>query len=348
MSVVCAANNMMHSVSEVMKYVDPIVSANIYCAGLLDAVVCEVVRPFWQELSDHQGSAPMVMWMVRYGRCGEHLKLRLHGAADVRDRCMQLLEDHVERYFDGLGPPSPKEMREARTDVAAIDAADEQVTPYPDRTLLWTDYRRSAVSLGSEPFLSNDRYVALATTCLAGGCQIVLATLQVGTAPVSSNRERQNVLLRSVIDVLAVLGWTPERHDSYLRYHRDWLLRFGCRGNEEEEARLLGLFADETQRLGPSVGVLASVLRDHSGTQVDLAHAGNPQAIFSWSLLALVDHVALICGDPRYHIDPMAPDPVFPALFKVLHALANQLGLKILVEAFAYDLLLSASKTDRG
>lgn len=348
MFVLPAANNVKHSVIEVVEFIDPIVSANIYCAGQLDAVVCEVVRPFWQELGDGPGPAATAMWMVRYGRCGEHLKLRLHGAANVRDRCVKLLGDHVERYFNTLDSPSPEGERNARTDVPAIDAADERVTLYPDRTLLWTDYRRSAVSLGSEPFLSNDRYAALATTCLVSGCQIVLATLQIGNDGVSSNRERQNVLLRSVIDVLAVLGWTCQRRDLYLRYHRDWLLRFGSRSNEDEEARLLGLFADETQRLGPSLGVLARVLREHPGSQAELTDSGNPGAIFSWSLLALIDYAEMICRNPRYYVDPIAPDPVFPVLFKVLHGLANQLGLKVLVEAFVYDLLLCAGNTDHG
>lgn len=328
-----------------VAFPDPVVSASIYCAGRLDAVVCEVVRPFWQELVDGQGPTAAAIWMVRYGRCGEHLKLRLHGAADVRGRCVQLLSNHVERYFDKLGPPSPDGRTDARTDVPPIDAADERATPYPDRTLLWTDYRRSFVSLGGEPFLSDDRYVALATTCLAGGCQIVLSTLQVGDDGMSSDRDRQNVLLRSVIDVLAVLGWASDQRDTYVRYHRDALLRFASRGDEEEESALLALFRNEAQRLGSSVGTLANVLGQHRGTPAELADAGDPGAVFSWSLVALLDYVAVIGRDPRYRVDPMAPEPVCPALFKILHGLANQLGLKILLEAFAYDLLLRGSST---
>jgi hypothetical protein len=244
--------------------------------------------------------------------------------------------------------PPPEGEREARTDIPAIDAADERVTPYPDRTLLWTDYRRSAVSLGSEPFLSNDRYAALTTKCLSGGCQIVLATLGAGTDDAGRNRERQNVLMRSIINVLVVLGWARNRRDSYLRYHRDWLLRFGSRSNEEEEARLLTLFADEAQRLRSSVGSLATILRQHSSTGAESADVVDPEVMFSSSVQTLMDYVTMLCRDRQYHIDPMAPDPVFPVLFKVLHGLANQLGVKILVEAFVYHLLLSASSTDHG
>ena len=57
----------------------------------------------------------------------------------------------------------------------------------------------------------------------------------------------------------------------------------------------------------------------------------------------LRDHVAGLCGDRDDRLDPFAEDAAFNPLFKALHGLANQLGLKWLDEAYSYHLLLRAT-----
>lgn len=60
------------------------------------------------------------------------------------------------------------------------------------------------------------------------------------------------------------------------------------------------------------------------------------------SVSRLVSYVGVFGENPDYHLDPFAPEPFFPVLFKAFHGLANQLGLDRLNEAYAHHLMLHA------
>jgi hypothetical protein len=319
---------------------DPILTANLYASGLLDEAIRQVVAPFRREVRARDVQGSWRLWLVRYARGGEHLKIRLHGPAEVRPWAEEALAAAAARFFAGVtgidtGP------RRSREDAPPIDAEDEDPEERQDRSLVWTRYRRSQVSLGGKPFLLDDRYVALVIDCLSQGCEITLDALETAQGKVAPGL-RQNALLDLLITGLAGAGLRPEGLTAYLAYHRDWLIRFGLRGHEEAggPAALLQRFDAQTARM---TGTLAPLRRialqvwDGGGAGLD-----DDRSAWSRAVTDLLGHVRPLCSDPDYHLDPRAGDPVFPPLFKVCHGVANQLGLAPLEEAFAHHILLNA------
>jgi hypothetical protein len=55
------------------------------------------------------------------------------------------------------------------------------------------------------------------------------------------------------------------------------------------------------------------------------------------------EHVKGYRGRPEYDRDPYTDDHSFLPLFKVFHACANQIGLRISNEAYLHHLLLQAA-----
>jgi len=319
---------------------DPVLTANVYCAGGLDEVIRRALLPSWREW-ERQSPDTCYLWFVRYRRCGEHLKVRLHAPAAQRTAAQRLFERSVANCFAEFGPAPPSAAAPAAGPKApAIDIEDEAEVDYPDRTLLWTRYRRSHVSLGGKPFLDDDDYAARLTACLGQACELVLAAAE--AAPLS-HRLRQNTLLRALIAGLAALGLDAPQRSDYLIYHRDWLLRFTLVRNqvEAEKAReFLDVF--DRRAAGTTIEQLARMAEAQWRGDGDKAA---PWEASRWqrALSELVRHLALFRGDPEYCTDPFATDPAFPPVFKVFHGLANQLGLNMVDEAFAHHLLLRAT-----
>jgi hypothetical protein len=322
---------------------DPLLTANVYCAGRLDEVLHRAVAPFWRGFRAEHPDSPAYLWCVRYPRGGEHLKLRLHAAEALRSSLRSSLEAAVSEALATLGT-APIAPAPPRPDGALpIDVEDESAEARPDASFLWTRYRRSAVSLGGGPLLDDDRYVGLLTRCLGAGCEKALDALQPDAQGNVPFRARQIALLKAVISGMASLGWSPERRSSYLAYHRNWLLRFvltQSRQGPEMADEWLSRFDVNVARLGPARATLqATADAQWRGNTVD------PGADDPWreSLRALGDHVGGFAGQPGYQIDPFSSDPVFPALFKALHGLGNQLGLKPSDESFTHHILLRLS-----
>jgi hypothetical protein len=320
-----------------MELSDPVLTANIYCDRGLDALIHDAITPFRSRLRDSDPEGHWSLWLVRYSRCGEHLKVRLHGPPERRELARRLLEESVHAHFASL-PASGAEGRVSRTDAPAIDAEDEATSDYPDRSLVWTRYRRSHVNLGPPRLLDDDRYAALFTACLGCGADLVLDFLQLdGTGKVSGGA-RQRGLLRALFSGLAAVGFSSDERATYLAYHRDWLVRFNV---SRPQSDVLASYDRRVEGMASTV----EQLRQIASAQWECPSERPAGADAAWqnTLSALVAYLVQFRGDPEYRLDPFTEDPVFPPLFKAFHALANHLGVGMLDEAFLHHLVLRAT-----
>lgn len=324
-------------------YPDPILSANLYCAGRLSEAVSRVVHPFWRDVSARGHAACGYVWVVRYARRGEHLKIRVHGPQSESSAWRDLLQAAAGSYLEEIGPRDPEAPRHARALSTPIDREDGDNADHPDRELLWTTYARSHVSLGYRPYLQDDRYVALLTRCLGRGTEILLKRL----APEArwNHATQQAALLNALIAGLAALPLSPRERSSWLLYHRDGLLRgmlkqSGASGGARRLRETLERFR------GQAAGMQGDIERLGRTAETGwAADASWPDDLTAWRQ-ALVDLSAELLpheGDRAYDIDPFADRVLFLPLFKVFHGFANQLGLTPLNEAFAHHLLLAAT-----
>lgn len=321
-----------------MLFTDPLLTANLYCAGHLDRALVDLMAPFASECLRGAGEG---VWWIRNRRRGPHLKLRLHAAPARRSELAAELAGRAGRFFAEL--PGEPEARCGQEGVLgpAIDPEDEGEEEHPDRTLLWTTYRRTYVTLGHAAYAVHDRFNALFTNALAAGCAHVLDLLELdGEGQVAFSR-RQQILLRLLLTGLGALPFTREEHRAYLTYHRDWLVRFTLNQRKVEHpaartAELLAYFDSQAANMEPVVARLSG-LAEEWGTPQEAEGAWEKGLRELWSWLAE------LCRDPAYAaIDPYAERPAQLPLFKVVHGTANALGLNLLEEALAHHLLLCA------
>jgi hypothetical protein len=321
---------------------DPLVTANLYCEGLQDAALHGALAPFGARLREGDPDRAGFLWIVRYPKGGEHLKVRVHAPAD-REPCLrELLRETVDTWLATLPPDDPERPERPRRDapgLPAIDPEDEAATPWPDRSLVWTRYRRSHVSLGGGPFLADDLYVAHLTSCLGAGCGIVLDALVPDATGKVADSLRQTTLLQLLIGGLAAVGFGAEERAAYLAYHRDWLVRFSLvkgGGDAERTRELLARFDQRAAQMGASLGALRDAALTTWG---ELPDCGD---LWQRALAGLAGYVSRFRGHPDYRLDPFSEDPVFTPVFKVFHGMANHLGLGMLPEALTHHLLLRA------
>lgn len=319
---------------------DPLLSANVYADRRLDAVVIGGLA-LWQELTAELEAHGGYLWTVRYSRRGEHLKLRLHAPCGLEARLRGAVEAALPRLLADL--PAVDGERRLRSDVPPIDAEDEGEDAAPDRTLAWTRYRRSFVSLGSEPWLGDDVYAARMTACLGAGCGLLLSAAAGSEGLEMSHRVRQSALLKAVVGGIAALGLGP-RAGEYLAYHRDWLMRFFL-DDAERAAAFLARLEERAAAMGPTLERLREVTAASWSAPAHGGAAGADRAQAAWSRAAsdLAAYVGGFRGHEDRRTDPFAEDPLFPAAFKALHGTANQLGLVPMEEAFVHHLLWRAA-----
>lgn len=326
-----------------MAHPDPVLTANLYCDRGLDELIHGAVAPFRARLAEGGPAGRWSLWLVRYSRCGEHLKVRLHGPAGEREAARALLEEAVGAHFAALPPAAADAPRVSRADAPAIDLEDEATADYPDRTLLWTSYRRSHVNLGPVPFLRQDGYAERFTACLARAADLVLDTLLPDAGGKVPGAARQRVLLRGLFSGLAALGFSAAEREAYLAYHRDWLVRFTL-SDPEKEGELLAAFDRRVEGMAPA----AAQLRRAAAAEWGEGARPSAGAEGAWgeALAGLLAWLAPLRGDPEYRLDPFTDDAAFPAVFKAFHGLANQLGVRMLDEAFVHHLVLRATAAE--
>lgn len=312
------------------KYPDPLVTANIYASGLLDDVLLRVVAPFRRDVQDIFGETNL--WVVRYSRGGQHLKVRVHGAPEHHDQIRKLLATRAETFFESLRNVPPVSPRISKPSAPAIDVEDALENEFSDRSMVWTTYQRSHVTLGMKPWLSDDTFVALACECLARGCDLTLAAAESGG--LGSLATRQKLLIELLMPALVALGLdSDEKALSYLAYHRDWLLRFFVAETAKEQ-QLLRHFEEKTAAIPEALESFRSVtgrLRAHP-----------PGDRWSGALSELAAYLKKFSGRSEYDLDPFTREVSFPPAFKVLHGLANQIGMPPLQEAYVHHVLIAS------
>ncbi|HET9210705.1 MAG TPA: lantibiotic dehydratase C-terminal domain-containing protein [Thermoanaerobaculia bacterium] len=328
-----------------LPFPDPVLTANIYCSNHLDAVIFQAVAPFWREFRSLDCEHLCFLWLMRYGKGGEHLKIRIHGPEAQCPLLRELLEKKVTALLDSL--PEVAATRRARR-APAVDVEDEG-GDHLNHTLLWTTYRRSHVSLGGKPFLSDDHYTALLTRCLGAGCEMMLA-LEPDASVSLPHAARQRALLGALAAGLAGLGFPAGKRAAYLAYHRDWLLRSilpmdQCAEEESVEQLRRGLDG-RVSALGTFLLTLSQTAETEcAGNQVVGSQDSGPQEAWRWALADLLEYISPLCQEADYRLDPFASDPIFAPIFKVFHGFSNQLGLKQADEALAHHLLLRLTNT---
>jgi lantibiotic biosynthesis dehydratase-like protein len=320
-----------------MEFPDPILTANIYCSGKIDELLHAVVAPFWWRFKESDPQGQCYLWVMRYSRCGEHLKVRLHGPAGFAGEMRRRLTAAVERYFATLAEPPP-EQRSLCESLFAVDPEDEAVTLYPDRSLLWTRYRRIPGTMGREPLSDDLRLAALFTRCLGSGSEIVLREFVPDEDGVFPHRRRTSLVNKFFILGLTGLGFSPAQAAEYLAYHRDWLIL----AHQDDPRPMRELFAKRAAGMAPAVETLREVIdARHRGTE-DL-----PPGFARWTadLKALFDHVLALAGDLCWAESLYMRDQVYAPVFKSIHGLANQARVGLYNEAFLCHLLAQAFAT---
>lgn len=319
-----------------------LLSANIYCAHRVDAVIGQAILPFWRRIAS-EGSS--YLWLIRHSRAGEHLKVRLHGPPELHDDARLALSEAVVACFAQLPAVEPPETSSAHASLPVIDPEDAADDNYPDRTLLWTTYRPSPVTLGASILAQDPTYHQLFTRVLGAGCRIALDLF--ATAPADGSlplTRRQSTIFKICIATLQALPFDACERSTYLGYHRDWLVRWALAHSDPgttTRETILELFDRKAAATKPTLDVLGRLL----GQRPDPVEpaASDAQSEYREAVRHYFDYVSTFRGNPDYALDPYADDPVFLPVFKVLHNLANTVGLGIRHEAFAYHLLTLAS-----
>lgn len=324
------------------QHADPFLAASLTAPGALDRALVEVVRPLHDHLLALDQSA--YLWVMRYGKGGEHVKIRLHGPASLAEPMRRALEEKATPWLTELpaGEP-PGEPSAAAQAAPSVDPEDDE--PW-DGGLRWTTYQRNYINLAGPPWLDDGGYAALATECLGRGCTQILTSLQLGRDGKVPAPMRQQILLRLLIAGLGALGFETGRRHDYLRYHRDWLIRFclppGSTASQQEMVR--GRFDLQVRRMAPAVAQIGSAVGSlWTGNAARDEGPDGPSDPFCDALARLCRYAEGLGEDPRFQIDPLTRDAVFSPLFKALHGLGNQVGIPPLEEAFCHHLLLHAS-----
>jgi hypothetical protein len=325
---------------------DPILSANVYCSGRLCEVISHLVAPFWSEYRRSSADGSTYVWMLRYARCGEHLKIRLHAPDRELPLLAQLLRSAQADYFSRLAQLPVHPQRISTPSASPIDSEDRATADYADRTFLWTEYNRSPISLGYRPFLDDDEYSALLTCCLGRGAEIVLSRLRSGGDGKCPYHLQKALWLDVLLTALRATSLSTEDRTSYLLYHRDCLLRYVRKRRRWIEGaplmeRMIARFDQQAERPDSRRGEMARAAAEAWGSSP--LEIGACLAAWFDAVHALTLYMASISGDAADRVDPFAELPVFPALFKILHGLANQIGLDPFNEAFLYHLLVDVA-----
>ena len=206
-------------------YPDPILSANLYGSGRLCEVIAHLVAPFWKQYRRLSAEPGSYLWLLGYARCGEHLKLRLHGPDFQSPLLRELLAAAQESYFARCAPPAAAKRVSAPT-APPIDAEDRAALDYPDRhffgramagirfrSAFAPTSRTTAMPRSSPPAWQRHRGRPGAS-CERSGWQVSLPDPEIPLPARSRPHRPPRVPL------------SPDDRLLYLLYHRDCLLRY--------------------------------------------------------------------------------------------------------------------------
>jgi len=186
------------------------------------------------------------------------------------------------------------------------------------------------------PFESG-RLLTQLETCLACSTEIHLDAA--GSMPRAlSYGERQHLLLAMILSAGATAFSDLSSRRRFHEFHRDWLIRYpvlqGGHGMSKV-VELFGILETHVERMGsPKIGDLAARVRG--------AVARRLHVRWSSQIRILAQTLARRDTARPFHLDPFASGLTFPALFRLLHAVARQLGVALLDEALLHHLVLRA------
>ncbi|HEX3527760.1 MAG TPA: lantibiotic dehydratase C-terminal domain-containing protein [Thermoanaerobaculia bacterium] len=323
---------------------DPCLTANLYCNRRLPPMARDVLGPLASDLAAAGTTAESFFWFTRYGKCGEHLKVRVHGDESIAAAARDSLEIHARRFFASPAADAGDEAWISKSAIPALDLEDELEGDYPNKTLLWTHYRRSPVVFGADVYLPDDVHVERFCRCQAAVTSIALGVLLPKLEDPAFAKHRQSTFLRILITAMSVLGLSPAETAGYLAYHRDWLIRSLTHDVAPQGTSNDTVLAEirESAALTPAA---VRPLTDHVANALAASKPSTEYCRdFHRELSAFYQHVSTYRGNDHFDRDPFTRDFAFLPIFKVLHFAANQLGFRISNEAFVFDLLCRATE----
>jgi lantibiotic biosynthesis dehydratase-like protein len=323
-----------------LDFPDPVLTANIYCEDFLDRLLWEVIAPFWarrRELEEDRGG---FLWFARYRRGGEHLKIRFHGPSPAGDALREPLVKVVQDFLDSLPGVAAAGGRNCHADQFPVDPEDERTVAYPDRTILWTSYRRQPGIMGRQPMSADPLHAALFTRCLGIGSDIVLESLQPDASGAIPGSRRLSLALKFFVAAWSSLSLTPAGKIEYLRYHRDWLLT----SFNIDVARACEQFEQRIQSRPETLEGLRAVL-DGGEPQADGTAGSDRYGLWQACFAELFRHMQSRVADADFLQDPYLKDQVLATPFKLLHAHTNQLSTGLVNEGYLCQLLIRAGET---
>lgn len=279
--------------------------------GSCAAAMRAVVLPLWRRLlAAGETDSLWLEWPT--ARAPLTLHLRLHPDGDTRA--------HAWLQAD------------ARDGGVAISSVPAAANPFADVRL---------------PLDADAEIVQGGFTCLARAAAVYLASIGDADdedARASTYAERQHLLLTLVQRAVEAMSSDRTTQQAYLTFHRDWLLRYPVLQRSHGRAKVQQLFdlldaqADQT---------LAAAGTDWHAQRAE-PRTDAPQAAWATAVSELAARVSCFAADPGCQLDPFADGPLFPVLFRLLHAAARQCGIALLDEACLYHLLLRADGADAG
>lgn len=333
----------MSSVPPAPAMADPIVTANVYCSRHIDDLLRDAVAPFRSAMHDELHGDGL-LWFYRYGKRGEHLKLRLHAPEHRREALRASLEQTLSRFLDAIAdaPPVERISKSALPPVDVEDAVDEDC---PDRSMLWTHYQRSPVVVGDPIYTRDDRHMALFTRAAAACSDFLLGEVLPGSRESTYLQRRQNSFLKLIIAAMAVTDFAAATWPVYFTYHRDWLIRhLVTQSPLGVDAAVLHAEIDgHLAKVRSTLPVLARIMDAQRAEVHEGGAPSGPLARWTAAVREFFEYVTGYRGRPEYNRDPYTDDHAFLPLFKLFHLCANQTGFRISNEAYLHHLLLHAA-----
>jgi hypothetical protein len=323
-----------------LLFPDPCLTANLYCNRRLELLAREVLGGLTADLVSAGDSPEAFFWFTRYGKCGEHLKVRVHGPSSAAATARASLEEHAARFFATAASDPDPDLWLSKSAIPPIDPEDEQVDDYSNKTLLWTSYRRSPIVFGAEVYLDDDVHAGRFCRCQAAVTSLALDILLPRFGDPSYLKHRQAVYIQILLTAISVLGLSPVETASYLAYHRDWLIRSLVYSATPPGSITFEGILEELQGRASSMAAALRPLTDHVERALAKSQPSSEYChSFHEEFSRFYEHVSGYRGDARFDQDPFTRDFAFLPVFKALHFSANQFGFRLSHEAYVFNLL---------
>jgi hypothetical protein len=327
------------------QFPDPSLTASLYCNRRLELMAREVLGGLSADLDEQGLSSDSFFWYLRYGKCGEHLKVRVHGPDSAVTAARQSLAAHASRFFATSASNPEPQVWVSKSAIPPLDTEDEQEADYPNKTLLWTHYRRSPVVFGSEVYLDDEIHLVRFCRCQAAVTRLALDILLPKLGELRYPEHRQAIFLHILLTALSSFHLPLAETAAYLAYHRDWLIRSLVHNVTTPETTTFETLRDELRIRAESSASTLRPLAEHIEAALEQPQASTDDYLpLHREFSAFYDHVSTYRGQSRYDQDPCTRDFSFLPVFKVLHFAANQLGFRLSHEAYVFTLLLRATE----